>query len=363
MQLADFIQANKDRVIEHWKGMAAERLALAVEDSELVDHLPEFLDELSEAARDPFRSWPDLEAAREHGRHRLRMGVDPGALTVEMAMVGEAVLIIAEQDAQPLSYQDARLISRIIGQGTGASINTYAAMRDQQLANQAAQHFSFIAHEIRNPLHNAKLAARAMALANASPAIRERCADRLERALAQLSDLVDNSLLQARLFGEPKLQVEPQDAVDLLHAARDDVAAHAEERNQTIEIEAEQFTIMADRKLLISALSNLLKNAVKFSHDGGDIKVRGRTFEGRALFEVEDACGGMPEGMPERLFQPFVQAGADKSGFGLGLAIVKQAVDAHHGAVRAVDHPGDGCSFVIELPLHQSKSALESPKG
>jgi signal transduction histidine kinase len=349
MQLADFITANKERVIERWKCMVVERLSLATEDSHLVNHLPVFLDELAEAAREPFRRWPDLSGARDHGRHRMRMGVDPGGLTAEMAMVGEALLLVAEEVGHELSGADARLISRIIGHGTAASINAYAAMRDKQLAEQATRHFSFIAHEIRNPLHNAKLAAAAMKLGS------ERGAERLDRALSQLSELIDNSLVQARMFGQPTLHAETHDVLDLLHAAREDVVAPAEDRGQTIDIEAESFTIEADRKLLISALVNLLKNAVKFTHDGGRIELRARTVDGRALFEVEDECGGIPEGLTERMFQPFVQAGLDKSGFGLGLAIVKQVVNAHQGAVRVVNHPDKGCTIVLELPLQQPK--------
>jgi signal transduction histidine kinase len=52
----------------------------------------------------------------------------------------------------------------------------------------------------------------------------------------------------------------------------------------------------------------------------------------------------------ERLFNPFVQAGADRSGFGLGLAIAKQVADAHEGAIRVHDLPGRGCVFVLDLP-------------
>ena len=358
MQLADFIKANKDRVIERWKSMAQERLSLAVEDSHLVDHLPVFIDELAEAARAPFQRWPDLAGARDHGRHRMQMGVDPGGLTVEMALVGEALMVVAEEDNRELSGEDVRLISRIIGHGTAASINAYAAMRDKQLAAQATRHFSFIAHELRNPLHNAKLAANAMQAG--SP----RGAERLQRALSQLSDLIDNSLLQARMFGQPSLHAEPHDVREILEAARDDVLAHAEDRNQTITIEAESFTIEADRKLLISALGNLLKNAVKFTHDGGHIKLRARQVDARALFEVEDECGGVSEDLIERLFQPFVQASADKSGFGLGLTIVKQVVNAHQGAVRVVNHPSNGCTFVLDLPLKQAEQKSETrPSG
>jgi signal transduction histidine kinase len=73
------------------------------------------------------------------------------------------------------------------------------------------------------------------------------------------------------------------------------------------------------------------------------------------LFEVFDGCGGLPEDLPQKLFQPFVQVGEDRSGFGLGLVIVKQAVEAHGGAVRVVNDPPQGCCFVVELPRSSSE--------
>jgi signal transduction histidine kinase len=279
----------------------------------------------------------------------MQMGVDPGGLTVEMALVGEALLALAEEENFELSGANVRLISRIIGHGTAASINAYAAMRDKQLAEQATQHFSFIAHELRNPLHSARLAANA--IRSGSP----RGLERLDRALTKLSELIDNSLLQARMFGAPKLHAETHDVHEILAAALDEVVAHADDRNQAIDIEAESFTIEADRKLLVSALGNLLKNAIKFTHDGGHIKLRARPVDARALFEVEDECGGVSDDLIGQLFQPFVQANADKSGFGLGLSIVKQVVNAHQGAVRVVNHPNKGCTFVLDLPLKRAE--------
>jgi signal transduction histidine kinase len=105
-----------------------------------------------------------------------------------------------------------------------------------------------------------------------------------------------------------------------------------------------------DQRLLRSAIGNILGNAVKFTHEGGTIAVRARRHEGRVTVEVEDACGGLPEGNTAQLFEPFVQRGADRSGFGLGLAIVKQALEAHGGRVSVRNMPGKGCVFCLELP-------------
>jgi signal transduction histidine kinase len=332
--------------------LAIDRLALELEDSQLLNHLPDFIDELRAAARDPAQGW-DLECARSHGRQRMRIGVDIGSLTIEMALVGEALIGMIGADGLPLHCDEMQLVSRLVGEATAASVSAYAQMRDKQLAQQAAQHFSFIAHEIRNPLHNAQMAAM---LSNASRTaeLHSQNVERLQRALTQLADLVDNSLLQARLFGDPCLNMERHEVTDLVAAVRNDVTAHAEARGLTVTIDAQPFAIAADRKLLVSALTNVVRNAIKFTHDGGEIKLRVQQTDGRARFEVKDQCGGLPEDLPERLFRPFVQAGNDTSGFGLGLAIVKQAVDAHRGSVQVINHPNDGCTFVLELPIQQS---------
>ncbi|HEX9102683.1 MAG TPA: HAMP domain-containing sensor histidine kinase, partial [Polyangia bacterium] len=72
------------------------------------------------------------------------------------------------------------------------------------------------------------------------------------------------------------------------------------------------------------------------------------------VIEVQDQCGGLPPGKTEELFSPFVQKGADRSGFGLGLAIARQAAESHHGTVKVANLPGVGCVFTIDLPVSQS---------
>jgi signal transduction histidine kinase len=94
-----------------------------------------------------------------------------------------------------------------------------------------------------------------------------------------------------------------------------------------------------------------MRNAIKFSLEGGRVTLRARALEDRVLFEVEDSCAGMPDDLLPKLFQPFVQENADRSGFGLGLSIVKRAVEAHHGSVRVVNRTNEGCTFVLDLPL------------
>ena len=72
----------------------------------------------------------------------------------------------------------------------------------------------------------------------------------------------------------------------------------------------------------------------------------------RILIEVEDKCGGLPPGELEKMFLPFTQSGADRTGLGLGLSISRRSVEANEGTLNVRDIPGSGCVFTIDLPRH-----------
>ena len=114
--------------------------------------------------------------------------------------------------------------------------------------------------------------------------------------------------------------------------------------------------LRADERYLEAALSNLVQNAVKFSRDDGVVTVRVAHDATHARVEVEDECGGLPEGAAEDLFAPFTQRGADRRGMGLGLGIARRAAEIHRGSIGARDLPGKGCVFRIELPIDRERS-------
>ncbi len=104
---------------------------------------------------------------------------------------------------------------------------------------------------------------------------------------------------------------------------------------------------------------NLLVNAMKFSPEGATITLRAPAGDQGVTIQVQDQCGGLPSG--KDLFAPFVQAGADRTGFGLGLAIARQAAEAHGGTLRAHDVPGTGCTFELSLPFAPPARAEDRP--
>lgn len=351
MRLADFIDSNRERLIERWQRNAEDRMSLDLSKSQLRNDLPHFIDDVIQALRDPAGRWPHTEGAKSHGRQRMRVGVKIGSLTEEMTLVGETVAELAFEDDEDFPGDDLLRMMSIIGRGAAASVTAYAALRDRELADQAAQHFSFIAHEIRNPLHNARVAAQL--LAAAPEAERAKHLELLDRSLSQLTALVDDSLIEARLYGEPRLNIQRIGARQLVQTVSGDLAPQAGERGVSVTTDVEDFSLDIDRTLILSALENLLKNAVKFTREGGSIVVAARQVGDRAVFEVGDQCGGIPDNVLPLLFEPFVQAEPQKGGSGLGLVIIKQAAEAHGGTVRVDNRPGTGCCFVLDLPCRQ----------
>jgi signal transduction histidine kinase len=106
-----------------------------------------------------------------------------------------------------------------------------------------------------------------------------------------------------------------------------------------------------DPEMLAAAVGNLLQNAFKFTKRHSDVRLHAQVAGDRVLIKVEDHCGGLPSGIPEKLLLPFVQSGQDRSGLGLGLDICQRSVEANNGILRVRDVPGIGCIFTIDLPV------------
>jgi hypothetical protein len=70
----------------------------------------------------------------------------------------------------------------------------------------------------------------------------------------------------------------------------------------------------------------------------------------RLLIDVEDECGGLPDGKAEEIFRPFAQLSAERPGLGLGLPISRRGVEANGGKLDVRNLPGTGCVFTIDLP-------------
>lgn len=109
-------------------------------------------------------------------------------------------------------------------------------------------------------------------------------------------------------------------------------------------------SIESDQQLLLSAITNIVQNAIKYTKENGHVLLSAKLSDECIVIEVRDECGGIDEGQIKDLFKPFKSGTQDKSGLGIGLTIVKQATSLLQGKISVENNPGCGCTFVLELP-------------
>jgi len=317
---------------------------------ELLDRMPFFVDEVIAALYpEALPLPPGQDNATEHGSQRFRLGFDLGEVVREYGMLQDCILELAREKNAVVSFDEHAIINRWINGGIALALSQYVSQRELELQRQSSEHLGFIAHEVRNPLGAACLAfthLRATVLADGGRAV-----EILERNLKRTTEVVDGALTHASL----KMGVLPRLQPIHLRAFIDNLVLEAgidtDAKRIGINVEAgSELMLDADARLLRSAVSNLLHNAIKFTAPGHDITIRAEHHDARVAIEVHDGCGGLPPGKAEELFAPLVQRDENRSGFGLGLAIAMQAAQAHNGTVSVRDVPGKGCVFTIDLP-------------
>lgn len=351
--LHSLLAAQRDDLITAWSAETGRVIASApLAHAELLDRMPDFVDQIIAALHpDAIPLPPAGQIAEEHGAQRLRIGFDVGEVVREYGLLHRSILDMAARSAYSPSLREQQIIARWLSTGIAEAVAQYVKQRDIETQRQTSEHLGFIAHELRNPLATARLAFARMQQAAPEAFADARWADVLERNLRRTMELINNVLGQASL----QLGVEPAiQRVDLKSFLEELVAdAEAESQSRGIKVTLSIRTgisIEVDLRLMRSAISNLLDNALKFSRPDSHIDLIVTQPAGRVLIDVIDSCGGLPPGKAEELFKPLVQRSENRSGYGLGLAIALQAVEAHHGTIRVRDRPGVGCVFTIDLP-------------
>jgi signal transduction histidine kinase len=185
----------------------------------------------------------------------------------------------------------------------------------------------------------------------------------LERNLTRMRDILDRSFSEVRMKHERAADRRPLRLIDVAEEVEATAGVEARSRGLTLNLEVDPGArVVGDHHYLISALSNLVQNAIKYSKKGGTIWVRSKDAGENVVLEVEDRCGGLPPGKAAELFRPFTQKGADRTGLGLGLTISRQAVALNGGTLAVRDLPGKGCVFSIVLPKKKSPRSPAKPR-
>ncbi len=203
-----------------------------------------------------------------------------------------------------------------------------------------------VAHEIRGPLLAAKAAVeRSLVVSDAYVARRL-----LERAVEELGDLAGVILGLLRWSsGVDGVVFEATPIVEVLRDASR--VGAAEGGGERLTITSDDSVAMVDRKLLVAAIANLIRNALAYSADGSDVTISGRSAGDAVAVTVSDSGPGIPLAERERVFAPFVRgrSATAKPGTGLGLFITRKIVDVHGGRILMKTGSG-GTEMTVHVP-------------
>ena len=236
-----------------------------------------------------------------------------------------------------------------------ATIETEALRRSDEVKTALLR---AVSHDLRSPLTAIIAAGEALTSPGIEPDDRRVLAAAVTDEATRLSGLVDKLLDLSRLeAGQAHPRPDWCSIEEVVAAAVEDLGERGE--LVRISLDGDLPFVRADAAHLERALANLLENAIRFS-GGEQSLVRGRALGDRVVLRVVDRGPGIPPGDLEHVFEPFYQRPGDRphEGSGLGLAIVRGLVEVNGGRVWAESVPGQGTTFVIELPLEPGAERL-----
>ncbi|MEO8698810.1 MAG: HAMP domain-containing sensor histidine kinase [Kofleriaceae bacterium] len=359
--LSQFVVTNRLEIIARCRARVASRVSLRATELELEHGIPLFLDQLAAALRLKLGGDEHLSAsASMHGGEMFHRGFTVAQVVNDYADACQTISELAIERGARFSTEDFKELNLCLDEAIAGAVTEYARQREidvvaegvgraKALSERAAEDLGFLAHELRNLVGTATLAFAA--LKEGSVGIAGSTGRVLERSLLGLTHLVDRSLAAVRL--EAGVVANEEIVIgELIEEIEFAAMIEAKARGHQVTVETVERTavVLADRQILASIIVNLMQNAFKYSRPASQIRLRTTATTARVRIEVEDRCGGLPPGKVETLFQPFEQRSADRSGLGLGLAICRRGVEAIGGKIEVHDHPGVGCTFVVDLP-------------
>nr|WP_166462599.1 ATP-binding protein [Amycolatopsis acidicola] len=268
-----------------------------------------------------------------------------------------------EIDLSPLEArgrQPAAVLGEVRPLGDGFTV--IEAVDHSEAARLEAVRRDFVAnvsHELKTPV--GAIALLTEAVLDAADDVDEvrRFGGKILHESTRLGTLVTELIALSRLQGAerlPDLNVVEVDAVIREALGRTKLSAESADINVTADAPS-GLLIEGDRTLLVTALSNLLENAVAYSSAGSPVSVSRKLTDGMVEIAVTDRGIGIAEEDQKRVFERFYRADKARSratgGTGLGLAIVKHVAANHGGEVKLWSMQGTGSTFTLRLPVYQ----------
>ena len=280
-----------------------------------------------------------------------------GARTIGMLSLSRERVDAFSEDEVELVALLGRLVATAV-----QNIRAYEAERRRveelaRLSQLRADFVSLVSHELRSPMAAVIGAARTlqdrwrMLTAAQRESFLALIGDETARLAELVGDVLDTSRIEAGTFSyrfeEVDLGRVVDEAIEAAALAQQDVPVVASVRGALP-------AIRGDRTRLRQVLGNLIENAVKYSPEGGEVRVSAAASNGAVRIAVRDTGPGIPPDQQARIFEKFGRVdvpGASKPGTGLGLFIARSIAEAHGGSLDVSSGSEPGSTFTLTLPV------------
>ena len=268
----------------------------------------------------------------------------------------------AQVDLSPLDHrgrQPAAVVATVRPLGDGYTVAEASDTSDAVRLEATRRDFvANVSHELKTPVGAVGLLAEAVLDAADDPVEVHRFATKILKESTRLGALVTELIALSRLTGAerlPELSVVDVDEVVREAMARSRISAESAHIDITVD-RPTGLEVEGDRTLLVTALSNLIENAIAYSPAEASVSVSRRRAGDWVEISVTDRGIGIAPEHQARVFERFFRVDPARSratgGTGLGLAIVKHVLANHGGEVRLWSSPGTGSTFTMRIPAH-----------
>lgn len=379
-----------DKIFECWKqGVREDRRIESsdhLSDSALGNSVPKVLyaiaDALSSGTEDDFDQF--VEASLEHGRLRFKQGFDVREVAREYRLLRQTIFDVLEPELLKVSpqeqYRAVRLIDAILDEAIAQcfkqfmheQIQAMESLYQQQLINNQEierllqlnqENFSFLAHEIKNPL-TAIIGHAQMLLAKqrqegVDDSLSFKHIERVLRSSRQVVQLVNDALEISRSStGKLPLELVKADTRTLIKSCIALMEPLVQAKGLEIKVDVSQAPnqVITDVTCLGQIITNLLSNAVRYT-DEGVVEIKSVSLsEQQWLLSVSDTGIGIPDDEQNLIFEPFTRASSNtfkyrEGSTGLGLTIVAQQVQRLGGTIRVFSKIEEGSRFEVIFPV------------
>jgi two-component system, OmpR family, phosphate regulon sensor histidine kinase PhoR len=256
----------------------------------------------------------------------------------------------------PTRHQFLQLVVIPDSHSSGSLLLVQDLTRVRRLETVRRDFISNLSHELRTPLASLKALAETLQDgALEDPSAAHRFIDQIQIEVDALTQLVTELLELSRIeSGQLALDLRPAAACDLLDSASGRMHLQAERAGLNLRVECADDLpqVKIDSQRLEQVLVNLIHNAVKFTHAGGEVILGAEAGIGEVRFAVRDTGIGIPFEDVSRIFERFYRVDKSRtgSGTGLGLSIAKHIVEAHGGRIWVESVEGRGSAFYFAIP-------------